>query len=197
MDVLFSSKKHDWETPDRLFNKLNEEFNFTLDAAASDSNAKLGRYYTVEDNALEKSWAGEVVFCNPPYGRKIGKWVEKCYTESQHATIVLLIPSRTDTAYFHNYIYGKAEIRFLRGRIKFENNGVAQNSAPFPSLLAIYRNDLKPCPFCGKEAGIYKMRLAGREEPVHDIKCDSCGAIIGQRQRYTEEQARRHWNTRV
>ena len=83
-----------------------------------------------------KVGGGEVVFCNPPYGRELPKWVKKCYEESRHADVVMLIPARTDTRWFHDYIYGKAEIRFIKGRLKFGN---AKQSAPFPSMVVIYR----------------------------------------------------------
>ena len=125
-----------------FFKELDDEFHFTLDAAATPKSAKCSKYFTVEDNALEQDWKGHVVFLNPPYGRSLGKWVEKAYREGQKGdtTVVLLIPARTDTTYFHEYILGKAELRFLRGRLKFtDENGTAKDAAPFPSLLAIYR----------------------------------------------------------
>ena len=79
------------------------------------------------------------MFCNPPYGRETCKWVKKSYEESKkrNTLVVMLIPARTDTAYFHDYIYGKAEVRFIRGRLKFGNS---QNAAPFPSMLVIYNS---------------------------------------------------------
>lgn len=96
-----------------------------------------------EMNGLSLPWSGYgAVFCNPPYGREIGKWVQKAYSEHVRGgvTIVMLIPARTDTSYFHDYIYGKAEIWFLRGRLKFEDeNGSAMNPAPFPSMVVIFR----------------------------------------------------------
>ena len=95
-----------------------------------------------KENGLEKTWKDEVVFCNPPYGREISKWVKKCYLENllNNTLIVLLIPARPDTLYFHEYIYNKpyVDIIFIKGRLKFEINGVAQNSAPFPSMLVIF-----------------------------------------------------------
>lgn len=135
--ALFSSKKENWTTPQWLFDQLNEEFDFTLDAAASDDNAKCQKYFTERENGLLRSWEGETVFCNPPYGRELAEWVKKAYEEGQKpgTTVILLIPSRTDTRFFHDYILGKAEIRFLKGRLKF---GDAKNSAPFPSLIAVY-----------------------------------------------------------
>lgn len=100
---LFTSDKNYWETPQSYFEELNERFNFTLDAAASNENAKLSNYYTVEDNALIKKWGGRV-FCNPPYGREIKDWVKKAYEESltNAELVVLLIPARTDTRYWHD-----------------------------------------------------------------------------------------------
>ncbi|WP_242846317.1 phage N-6-adenine-methyltransferase [Anaeromassilibacillus senegalensis] len=127
----------------KFFEKLNEEFNFKLDAAATDKTAKCSRYFTPETDGLKSSWKVEgdgAVFCNPPYGREIEKWVQKSYNEAQSGTtIVLLIPARTDTSYFHKYIYGKAEIRFVRGRLKFtDENGKEKDSAPFPSMIVVY-----------------------------------------------------------
>lgn len=86
-----------------------------------------------------KIGGGQVVFCNPPYGRELPKWVKKCYEESQHADVVMLIPARTDTRWFHDYIYGKAEIRFVKGRLKF-NDG--KRPAPFPSMIVIYERQM-------------------------------------------------------
>jgi len=146
--ALLSSGKMDWCTPIRFFEELDAEFRFTLDAAATPKSAKCSKYFTVEDNALEQDWKGHVVFLNPPYGRTLGRWVEKAFNEGQKAntTVVLLIPSRTDTAYFHKFILGKAEIRFLRGRLRFtDENGKTKDAAPFPSLVAIYR---------GREGGV-------------------------------------------
>jgi phage N-6-adenine-methyltransferase len=139
-----SSKKDDWETPQELFDELNEKHNFTLDAAATDENAKLPSYYTIEDDALNQNWEGRV-FCNPPYGREIKHWVKKAYEESQqpyNEKVVMLIPSRTDTIYWHEYIFGKAkEIDFIRGRLKFEVDGVANQPAPFPSAIITYAKE--------------------------------------------------------
>ena len=143
-DGMFSSNKNYWETPQRFFEKLNREFNFELDVASTSDNAKCERYFTELENGLEQSWRGNV-FCNPPYGREIGDWVKKAYDESlvnTNGVIVLLIPARTDTRYWHDYIFNKAsEIRFLKGRIKFELNGVPKQSAPFPSAVIIYRSN--------------------------------------------------------
>ena len=137
---MFSSKTDQWATPQDFFNKLNDEFNFTLDPCADEFNHKCDKYYTKEDDGLSKSWGGETVFCNPPYGREISKWVHKCFIESHrpNTTCVMLIPARTDTKWFHDYIYNFpfTEIRFIKGRLKF---GDSKNSAPFPSMVVIFR----------------------------------------------------------
>ena len=141
--ALLSSENMNWCTPQAFFDALDREFHFALDAAATDQSAKCARYFTPETDGLSQSWnVGGAVFCNPPYGRQIGAWVEKAYTEATRGgyDVVLLIPARTDTAYFHEYIYGKAEIRFIRGRLKFtDEEGNAKQSAPFPSMVVIYR----------------------------------------------------------
>jgi phage N-6-adenine-methyltransferase len=136
--VMFSSASDDWATPQDFFDELNREFNFTLDPCATSENAKCAQYYTVAENGLKQDWQGEVVFCNPPYGREIKLWVQKCYEESQKpsTTVVMLIPARTDTKYFHDFIYNKArDIRFVRGRLRF---GDSKNSAPFPSMVVVF-----------------------------------------------------------
>ena len=142
--VLLSSKKMDYCTPQDFFDELDAEFVFALDASATDKSAKCNRYFTPEDDGLKQPWdvpPGYAVFCNPPYGRQIGEWVKKAYDESVRTdgTIVLLIPARTDTKYFHRYIYGKAEIRFVEGRLKFtDEDGNSCGPAPFPSMVVIY-----------------------------------------------------------
>ena len=136
--VLYSSKEEKWATPQDFFDKLNDEFHFTLDAAASPDNAKCVNYFTEEQDGLAQSWGGHTVWCNPPYCRKTGLWVKKAYEEHQRTgcTVVMLLPSRTDVRWFHDYILDKAEIRFIKGRLKFGGN---KNSAPFPSIVVIYR----------------------------------------------------------
>lgn len=119
-EILFSSNKEDWETPQELFNELDQEFNFTIDVCADNRNKKCKRFYTKEENGLLQNWNNEIVWCNPPYGRKIGEWVKKA--EESNATVVMLLPARTDTKWFHKYIYKKAEIRFIKGRLKFGNS---------------------------------------------------------------------------
>ena len=136
-NALFSSGKNDWETPQWLFDELDAEFHFTLDPCASHETAKCNNYYTVEDDGLIQDWGNEIVFCNPPYSNSMQtEWVKKCYEHSEKGgTAVMLIPARTDTKRFHDYILGKAEIRFIRGRLNF---GDSSNSAPFPSMIVIF-----------------------------------------------------------
>lgn len=135
--AIFSRKSDEWTTPDDIFESLNKEFSFDLDPCSTEENHKCRQYYTKETDGLMHSWGGHRVFCNPPYS-KIDKWVEKAYREGQKdgTLVVLLIPSRTDTKYFHNFIYHRAEIRFVKGRLKF---GDAKYNAPFPCMIVIYR----------------------------------------------------------
>lgn len=133
-----SSNHNDWETPQDLFDELNKEFGFTLDPCSTHENAKCKKHYTIKENGLRQCWDGEVVFMNPPYGREISKWIQKAYEESYYATVVCLIPARTDTQYWHDYIFGKADdIRFLKGRVYFERGG-KRGPSPFPSAVIVY-----------------------------------------------------------
>ena len=139
-DVMFSSKDQTWETPQNLFDKLDKEFNFTLDVCATDETAKCNNYFTPKENGLIQEWRGNC-WMNPPYGREIGIWIKKAWEESKkEAKVVCLIPARTDTKYWHEYIFTyAAEIRFIKGRIKFGNS---KNSAPFPSALVIFDKEV-------------------------------------------------------
>lgn len=135
---LFSSNTNEWATPKMFFNTLDAEFHFNLDPCATPSNAKCDQFYTVDNDGLTKNWGGRRVFCNPPYGKELPRWVKKCYEESRKpdTLVVMLIPARTDTSYFHEYIYHKAkEIRFIRGRLHFNES---KQSAPFPSMVVIF-----------------------------------------------------------
>jgi len=141
-EALFSSAKSDWCTPPELFHALDEEFNFTCDVAADDTNALCPVYHTKETSALEAKWDG-VCYCNPPYGRDIGLWVEKALIEAMagRATTVMLLPARTDTRWFHAYIwpFRQVEVRFIKSRLKFVG---AKSSAPFPSMVVIFRTNI-------------------------------------------------------
>ena len=137
MSLIRSSATDEWSTPAALFSALDKEFSFTLDPCAAPENAKTERYYTAQQNGLSMAWENERVFCNPPYS-KIKEWVKKCADEATRADlVVMLIPARTDTRWFHEFIYHKAEIRFIKGRVQFNDCGV---NAPFPSMIAIFRN---------------------------------------------------------
>lgn len=133
-NVHFSSATDDWATPAHFFNELNSVFKFTLDPCASESNHKCEKFFTAEDDGLSKDWDGERVFMNPPYGREIGEWVKKA--SEAKALVVCLVPARTDTAWWHDYVVkGGGTVYFLRGRLKF---GGGTSSAPFPSAVVIY-----------------------------------------------------------
>ena len=134
--ALFSSATEEWATPKDFFDALDAEFHFTLDPCSTDDNAKCAKHFTKEQDGLSQDWAGERVFCNPPYGREMPRWIAKCAEHGMRGGIaVMLIPARTGTRAFHEYIYHKAEIRFIRGRLKF---GGAKNSAPFPSMVVVF-----------------------------------------------------------
>lgn len=135
--AMVSSKSNEWATPQDLFNKLNEEFRFTLDPCSTHKNAKVKKHYTSEDDGLKKDWSNEIVFMNPPYGGHTRDWIEKAYTESlKGAKVVCLIVSATDRSYWHDFIFPHAsQIRFIRGRLKF---GQSKNTAPFASAVVIF-----------------------------------------------------------
>lgn len=133
--ALFSSKTDLWSTPQELFDKLNKEYNFTLDVCASHDNAKCEKYFTIEDDGLKQEWEG-TCWMNPPYGRTIKMWMKKAYEASLKGhTVVCLVPSRTDTIWWHEYAM-KGDIEFIKGRLKF---GGSKNSAPFPSAIITFR----------------------------------------------------------
>lgn len=135
-NIHFSSATDEWATPQDLFDKLDTEFDFTIDVCATPENAKCKQYYTKGDNALIQEWRG-VCWMNPPYSRGLqARFLKKAYDSSLNgATVVCLIPARTDTAHWHDYVM-QGEIRFIRGRLKF---GGHKNNAPFPSALVIFR----------------------------------------------------------
>lgn len=136
--ALFSTGKNNWETPQELFDELNAEYHFTVDVCASAENAKCSRYFSPWDDGLAQDWGGETAWCNPPYSaNRQDAFVRKCFAESEKpgTTVVALLPARTDTKRFHEYIYQHAEIRFIRGRITFVG---AENPAPFPSMIVIW-----------------------------------------------------------
>jgi len=136
---LTTSNSSVWETPTLFFQQLDDEFNFNLDPCCTHATAKCERHFTEAEDGLARPWDGKV-FMNPPYGREIIKWVEKAYLESlRGALVVCLLPARTDTRWFHEWVLEKSEIRFVRGRLKFGGERVGSGAAPFPSMVAIYR----------------------------------------------------------
>lgn len=146
---LFTSKSYEWGTPQKLYDELNKEFNFKLDPCCSKKSRKCEFYFYKKENGLKHQWDGfGSVFMNPPYGNQIKYWIEKAYNESKKGCIIVgLLPTRTDTKWFHDYIYNKAEIRFLKGRLKFESFGKNKsckyfnNAAPFPSMIVVWNNN--------------------------------------------------------
>lgn len=135
-NVHFSSATGEWATPEKTYLALHQEFGFTLDPCCTHDNAVCARHFTPEENGLARSWLGETVFMNPPYGREIYRWMEKAYQSSRNgATVVCLVPARTDTKWWHDFaVHG--EVRFLKGRLKF---GGCKNNAPFPSAVVVFR----------------------------------------------------------
>lgn len=132
---LLTSNTDMWSTPQDFYDKLNKEFWFNLDPCATDENHKCDTYFTKEQDGLQQDWSWYRAFINPPYWRVIWKWVEKA-SNTRGGVIVMLLPARTDTKRFHDHIYGKAEIRFIKWRLKF---GWSKNSAPFPSMVVVYK----------------------------------------------------------
>ena len=131
------------ETPKYLFDRISSIVNFSLDVCALPENAKCESYYTPEDDGLSKPWRGGGVWCNPPYGREISSWVRKAYEESQkeyNSFVLMLLPARTDTKWWWEYVQGKATLFFIKGRVKFGDHNVG---APFPSVLALYMKDFQ------------------------------------------------------
>jgi phage N-6-adenine-methyltransferase len=133
---MFTSVTDEWETPRDFFDAIDAVFHFTLDVCATRDNTKCERYYTKGDDSLSKKWSG-VCWMNPPYGREISLWVKKAYESSLAGgtVVVCLLPARTDTRWWHDYILSRAtRIWFIRGRLRFSGKG----SAPFPSALAVF-----------------------------------------------------------
>ncbi|MCF6376928.1 phage N-6-adenine-methyltransferase [Nocardioides KLBMP 9356] len=156
---MFTSDRLDWATPQGFFDLVAREFPFTLDAAASPNNAKVNTFYTEADDALAQPWPG-IVWCNPPYGRGIGKWVHKGWSESQTgSTVVMLIPARTDTSWWHEYVMCAAEVRLVRGRLVF-GQGEATSNAPFPCALVVFRPGQSSPVFSAMERGLLNRRAA-------------------------------------
>jgi phage N-6-adenine-methyltransferase len=136
--TMFSSKTGDWSTPQEFFDKLDWRFGpFDLDPCATPTNTKCPNFFTEAENGLSKSWEGFTCFVNPPYGRGIDEWIKKGYNEArtEGTKVVMLIPARTDTKYWHQYVMRADEVYFVKGRLKF---GGSENGAPFPSAVIVF-----------------------------------------------------------
>ncbi len=134
-DPIFANASPEWSTPQNLFDCLNAVFGFTLDAAATPGNAKCQQFYTQEQDGLSQPWDG-VVWCNPPYGRGLGKWVEKaCQASQASATVVMLVPAYTSNAWWHRYVIPYGAVILLRGRLQF---GGVPYPAPFSSCIVVF-----------------------------------------------------------
>lgn len=153
-NIYHSSKSNEWETPKYVFNSLNDEFNFKLDAAATKENTLCSSFFTKENNALIQDWSSfKSIWCNPPYGKLIGQFLQKGYEESlKDSIVVFLIPARVDTKWWHNYC-SKGEVRFIKGRLKFQNrtfpswtpnNTHKISPASFPSAIIIFGPNILP-----------------------------------------------------
>lgn len=137
-EAMFSSATDLWETPQYFFDALDAEFGFDLDVCAMPENAKCERFYTPDEDGLAQPWDGKCCWCNPPYGRQIGKWVKKGYeTAMNGGKVVMLLPARTDTRWFHSYINDVpiAQVRFVKGRLRFGNS---KENAPFPNMVVVF-----------------------------------------------------------
>lgn len=133
---LFTSRTDEWSTPQRVYDELNKEFNFDLDCAASEDNAKFHVFFTKEDSALSKDWSKyKNIFLNPPYSGNLA-FLKKASAGFTNTTIVVLSPCRTDTKWWHQYAMKADEIRLIQGRLKYNDS---KNSAPFPSCIIIFR----------------------------------------------------------
>lgn len=130
-----------WRTPPALYLALAQEFDFTIDVAAAESSAQCDRYFDKEDDALAQTWAGERVFCNPPYGRELDRWVKKAVHEAQEngALVVMVLPARTGNRWFHSWCLPHGEIRFIRGRLGFSVGAHHKSRAPFDSMVVVFR----------------------------------------------------------
>lgn len=177
MRAHFMSETVVWETPQPFFDKLNAEFGFETDVCAIAENAKCPRYFSPEMDGLAHEWKG-VCWMNPPYGRGIDRWMRKAYESSlSGATVVCLIPSRTDTAWWHDYA-AKGEIRFVRGRLNFGGNRTRGHNAPFPCAVVVFR----PASDEGAKASLRDTQAAAsdvarlqRPQCGGEIRCSGCG----------------------
>lgn len=134
--VVHSSIKHDWATPRSFFAEVSKEFRFHVDVCADVDNSCCDSFWDVELDGLSQNWGAMTCWMNPPFGPGIGKWVKKAYESSQAgATVVALLPARTDTRWWHAYVMQSTEVRFIKGRMRFSG---AKINAPFPCCLVVF-----------------------------------------------------------
>ena len=167
VQAMRTSACSEWGTPQDFFDRLHEEFKFTLDVCATPENTKCTQFYSPDDDSLQQTWNG-VCWMNPPYGRQISKWIQKAYESSlSGASVVCLVPARTDTRWWHNYC-SRGEIRFVRGRLQFCRPDKIKDNAPFPCAVVIFRKRMRrvilESPYAGDVAtNINYARLAVRD----------------------------------
>jgi phage N-6-adenine-methyltransferase len=136
----YNGNGREWITPPEVFDPLHAEFAFTLDPCATAASAKCPRFFSEAENGLEQSWAGERVFMNPPYGREIYAWTRKAREEAERGALVVgLLPASSDLAWWHDDVVGRAEVRYIRGRVRFLTDGPYRASGFFASVVVIWR----------------------------------------------------------
>lgn len=135
----YNGNGRDWATPPEVFDQLHAEFNFTLDPCATPATAKCAKFYTEADDGLSKSWAGERVFMNPPYGREVYAWTRKAHLEAKAGALVVgLLPASCDLQWWHDDVAGKADVRYIRGRVRFITDGPYRASGFFASVVTVW-----------------------------------------------------------
>ena len=186
--AYFNGKRSpDWETPQSLFDELNKIHKFTLDPCSNHENAKVEKHYTKEEDGLSKSWKNEVVFMNPPYGRKISPWVKKAHNElvKHNTKTVALLPSKTGPKWFQNYVKPLAEITYLPGRQKF---GGEKRPAPFDSIIAIWRNEPNEWYFRLQDHIDHEIVITHYKRLGEIcIECETCFEILHSQWEYPKE----------
>ena len=159
LEGMFSSNTPVWETPNDLFEELNNVFHFDVDVCALPENTKCTRYFSPEQDGLAQKWSG-ACWMNPPYGGEIAKWMQKAYESSlDGAVVVCLVPVRTDTRWWHDYVGKSAHIEFIKGRLKF---GSSKNSAPFPSAIVVFANDNRLHSILENSPSLLRRQYEGR-----------------------------------
>lgn len=168
LQVMFSSKTPVWSTPQDLFNTLDSVFKFDLDVCALHSNAKTARFFTPEQDGLTQDWGKSICFMNPPYGRQIGNWIAKAFNSAKcGAIVVCLLPARTDTKWWHDYVSQSIWTELLKGRLRF---GDSKNTAPFPSAVVVFAPDGYTMPFTPAKGGLTGRGLIHQTAEVKRLR---------------------------